>query len=112
MAVSLGWHIVIAAFRVAFPAMIFVAHRRGLRGDPAGLVLAQRWAKVSGVLFAPGAVSGTILSFELGLLWPGQIGPFGVVIGPAYALEGLFSFTVEIFLGIYLYRWNRRTPPP
>src|SRR3546814_12043249 len=74
MAVSLGWHIVIAAFGVAFPAMIFVAHRRGLRDDPAGLVLAQRWAKVSGVLFALGAVSGTILSFELGLLWPGMMG--------------------------------------
>ncbi len=110
MAVSLGWHILIAAFGVAFPAIIFVAHRRGLRGQPAGLVLAQRWAKVSGVLFALGAVSGTILSFELGLLWPGMMGRFGDVIGPAFAFEGLFFFTEAIFLGIYLYGWNRLPP--
>ena len=110
MAVSLGWHIIIAAFGVAFPAIIFVAHRRGLRGDPAGLVLAQRWAKVSGVLFAMGAVSGTILSFELGLLWPGMMGRFGDVIGPAFAWEGLAFFTEAIFLGIYLYGWNRLPP--
>ena len=110
MAISLGWHIIIAAFGVAFPAMIFVAHRRGLKGDPAGLVLAQRWAKVSGVLFALGAVSGTILSFELGLLWPGMMGAFGDVIGPAFAFEGLFFFTEAIFLGIYLYGWNRLPP--
>ena len=110
MAISLGWHILIAAFGVGFPAMIFVAHRRGLRGDPAGLVLAQRWAKVSGVLFALGAVSGTILSFELGLLWPGMMGEFGDVIGPAFAWEGLAFFTEAIFLGIYLYGWNRLPP--
>jgi cytochrome bd ubiquinol oxidase subunit I len=110
MAVSLGWHILIAAFGVAFPAIIFVAHRRGLRGDPAGLVLAQRWAKVSGVLFALGAVSGTILSFELGLLWPGMMGTFGDVIGPAFAWEGLAFFTEAIFLGIYLYGFNRLAP--
>src|ERR1700716_4363231 len=89
MAFSLGWHIVIAAFGVAFPAIIFVVHRRGLRGDPDALVLAKRWAKVSGVLFALGAVSGTILSFELGLLWPGLMGRFGDVIGVPFALEGL-----------------------
>jgi cytochrome d ubiquinol oxidase subunit I len=110
MAVSLGWHIVIAAFGVAFPAIIFVVHRRGLRGDEPGLVLAQRWAKVSGVLFALGAVSGTILSFELGLLWPEMMGAFGDVIGPAFAIEGLAFFTEAIFLGIYLYGWNRLPP--
>ena len=110
MAVSLGWHIIIATFGVAFPAIIFVAHRRGLRGNPAGFVLAQRWAKVSGVLFALGAVSGTILSFELGLLWPGMMGSFGDVIGPAFAWEGLAFFTEAIFLGIYLYGWNRLPP--
>jgi cytochrome bd ubiquinol oxidase subunit I len=110
MAVSLGWHIVIAAFGVAFPAMIFVVHRRGLRGRPEGLVLARRWAKVSGVLFAMGAVSGTILSFELGLLWPGMMGRFGDVVGPTFAVEGLAFFTEAIFLGIYLYGWDRLPP--
>ncbi len=69
MALSLGWHIVLACFGVAFPAMIFVMHLRGIRReDPVALGLARRWAKVSAVLFAIGAVSGTVLSFEMGLL--------------------------------------------
>jgi cytochrome d ubiquinol oxidase subunit I len=69
MAVSLGWHIILACFGVAFPTMIFVMHRRGIvRDDPDALRLARRWAKVSAVLFAIGAVSGTVLSFEMGLL--------------------------------------------
>lgn len=107
MAVSLGWHIVLAAFGVAFPAMIFVLHRRGLRGDDDALKLAKRWSKVAGVLFAIGAVSGTILSFEMGMLWPGLMGPYGDVIGLPFALEGISFFTEAIFLGIYLYGWNR-----
>jgi cytochrome d ubiquinol oxidase subunit I len=107
MALSLGWHIVLAAFGVAFPLMIFVLHRRGLRGDEAALRLAKRWSKVAGVLFAIGAVSGTILSFEMGMLWPGLMGPFGDVIGLPFALEGISFFTEAIFLGIYLYGWNR-----
>lgn len=110
MAFSLGWHIVIAAFGVALPAMIFVLHRRGIRGDDDALVLARRWAKVSGVLFALGAVSGTILSFELGLLWPGLMGRFGDVIGLPFALEGLAFFVEAIFMGIYLYGWDRLPP--
>jgi cytochrome d ubiquinol oxidase subunit I len=88
MAVLLGWHIVLAAFGVAFPLMIFVLHRHGLRGDADALRLAKRWSKVAGVLFANGAVSGTILSFEMGMLWPGLMGPFGDVIGLPFALEG------------------------
>ncbi len=107
MALSLGWHIVLAAFGVAFPLMILVLHRRGLRGDAAALKLAKRWSKVAGVLFAIGAVSGTILSFEMGMLWPGLMGPFGDVIGLPFALEGISFFTEAIFLGIYLYGWNR-----
>ncbi|MCU1372905.1 MAG: ythA 2 [Actinomycetia bacterium] len=110
MAFSLGWHIVIAAFGVAFPAMIFVVHRRGIRGDADALVLAKRWSKVAGVLFALGAVSGTILSFELGLLWPGLMGRFGDVIGLPFALEGIAFFVEAIFLGIYLYGWGRLPP--
>jgi len=107
MALSLGWHIILACFGMAFPAMIFVVHRRGLRGDDAALELAKRWSKVAGVLFAIGAVSGTILSFELGLLWPGLMRTYGDVVGLAFALEGISFFTEAIFLGIYVYGWGR-----
>ena len=107
MALSLGWHIVLASFGVAFPAIIFAMHVRGIRGDADALVLAKRWSKVAGVLFAVGAVSGTILSFEMGMLWPGLMGPFGDVIGLPFALEGVAFFLEAIFLGIYLYGWGR-----
>src|SRR3954462_13753668 len=108
MALSLGWHIVLASFGVAFPTMIFVVHRRGIvRNDPVALDLARRWAKVSAVLFAIGAVSGTVLSFEMGLLWPGLMGRFGDVLGLLFAFEGLSFFIEAIFLGIYLYGWGR-----
>ena len=108
MALSLGWHIVLACFGVAFPAMIFVMHLRGIRReDPVALGLARRWAKVSAVLFAIGAVSGTVLSFEMGLLWPGLMGTYGDVLGLPFAFEGLAFFLEAIFLGIYLYGWGR-----
>jgi cytochrome d ubiquinol oxidase subunit I len=111
MALSLGWHIILACFGVAFPTMIFVVHRRGLvRGDPVALGLARRWAKVSAVLFAIGAVSGTVLSFEMGLLWPGLMGRFGDVLGLPFAFEGISFFVEAIFLGIYLYGWDRLPP--
>ena len=108
MALSLGWHIILACFGVAFPAMIFVMHLRGIRrDDPVALELARRWAKVSAVLFAIGAVSGTVLSFEMGLLWPGLMGTYGDVLGLPFAFEGLAFFVEAIFLGIYLYGWGR-----
>lgn len=111
MALSLGWHIVLACFGVAFPTMIFVVHRRGIvHGDPLALELARRWAKVSAVLFAIGAVSGTVLSFEMGLLWPGLMGTYGDVLGLPFAVEGLSFFIEAIFLGIYLYGWGRMPP--
>lgn len=111
MAVSLGWHIVLACFGVAFPAMIYAVHRRGIvRDDPVAIGLAKRWAKVSAVLFAIGAVSGTVLSFEMGLLWPGLMGRFGDVLGLGFAFEGLSFFVEAIFLGIYLYGWDRMAP--
>lgn len=111
MATSLGFHIVLACFGVAFPTMIFLMHRRGVvRPDPTAVLLARRWAKVSGVLFAIGAVSGTVLSFEMGLLWPGLMGRFGDVLGLPFALEGLSFFVEAIFLGIYLYGWDRMAP--
>lgn len=111
MAFSLGWHIVLACFGVALPAMIFVLHWRGIHRDDAdALILAQRWAKVSAVLFAIGAASGTVLSFEMGLLWPGLMGRFGDVLGLPFAFEGLAFFVEAIFLGIYLYGWGRMAP--
>jgi len=111
MALSLGFHIVLSCLGVAFPALIFVAHRRGLRSnDPIALSLARRWSKVAAVLFAVGAVSGTILSFEMGLLWPGLMSQYGDVIGLPFALEGIAFFVEAIFIGIYLYGWERLPP--
>jgi cytochrome d ubiquinol oxidase subunit I len=110
MALSLGWHIVIACFGVGFPVLILFAEWLGLRGDEMYLALAKRWARAAGVLFAIGAVSGTILSFEMGILWPGLIGTYGSVIGLPFALEGIAFFIEAIFLGIYLYGWGHLSP--
>jgi cytochrome d ubiquinol oxidase subunit I len=108
MTISLGSHIVLACFGVAFPAIIWVVHRRGVRdADPVALGLAERWSKVAAVLFAVGAVSGTILSFEMGLLWPRFMRVYGSVIGLPFALEGIAFFVEAIFIGIYLYGWRR-----
>src|SRR5438034_10209089 len=111
MAVSLGWHIIVACLGVGFPALVLIAEWRAHRtGDPAYELLARRWAKALGVLFAVGAVSGTILSFEMGILWPGLMSTFGQVIGLPFALEGFAFFIEAIFLGIYLYAWDRLPP--
>jgi cytochrome bd ubiquinol oxidase subunit I len=111
MALSLGWHIILACLGVGMPALTVFAHWRGLRTGNEDLTrLAHRWAKAMGVLFAVGAVSGTILSFELGLLWPGLMGTYGQVIGLPFALEGFAFFIEAIFLGIYLYGWDRLPP--
>jgi cytochrome bd ubiquinol oxidase subunit I len=88
------------------PAFIYAVQRTGLHRHPTGLTLARRWSKVAGVLLAVGAVSGTALSFEMGLLWPGLMRPFGSVIGLPFAFEGIFFFLEAIFLGIYLYGWR------
>ncbi|NYH80517.1 cytochrome d ubiquinol oxidase subunit I [Actinopolyspora biskrensis] len=111
MALSLGWHIVIACFGVGMPAITVFAEWRGNRtGDEVYRLLAQRWAKAMGVLFAVGAVSGTILSFEMGVLWPGMMDTYGQVIGLPFTLEGFAFFIEAIFLGIYLYAWDRLSP--
>ena len=111
MALSLGWHIILACFGVGMPAITLIAEWRGHRtGDVAYRLLARRWAKAMGVLFAVGAVSGTILSFEMGLLWPGLMGTYGQVIGLPFSLEGIAFFIEAIFLGIYLYAWDRMPP--
>jgi cytochrome d ubiquinol oxidase subunit I len=111
MALSLGWHIVIACLGVGMPAVTLLAEWRGMRtGDPVYRRLAHAWARAMGVLFAVGAVSGTILSFEMGLLWPSFMGTFGDVIGIPFAMEGIAFFIEAIFLGIYLYGWDRLSP--
>jgi len=111
MAVSLGWHMIIACFGVAFPSFMLFTEWRFLRtGDELYRTIARRWSKAMGVLFAVGAVSGTILSFEFGILWPEFMGHFGDVFGIPFALEGFAFFIEAIFLAIYLYGWNRLKP--
>ncbi|MEV4443090.1 cytochrome ubiquinol oxidase subunit I [Streptomyces sp. NPDC049577] len=108
MGFSLAWHIVVACLGVGMPLLTLIAEWLGLRtGDASYRLLARRWARAMGVLFAVGAVSGTILSFELGLLWPGFMGRYGQVIGLPFAMEGIAFFIEAIFLGIYLYAWDR-----
>src|ERR1700716_490174 len=111
MAISLGFHIIFAEIGVAIPVMMVLAEWRWRRpGDATYLQLAKRWAKGTAILFAVGAVSGTVLSFELGLLWPAFIGRAGARIGMPFSLGGFAFFTEAIFLGIYLYGWNRVPP--
>jgi cytochrome d ubiquinol oxidase subunit I len=111
MAVSLGWHIVIACLGVGFPSLIvFTEWRARRRKDKVMLALARRWSRALGVLFPVGAVSGTILSFEFGILWPGLMGTFGGVFGVPFALEAFAFFIEAIFIGIYAYGWNRLRP--
>jgi cytochrome d ubiquinol oxidase subunit I len=108
MAMSLAFHIIFAAIGIAMPALMVIAERRWqTTGDPVYLDLAKRWAKGTAILFAVGAVSGTVLSFELGLLWPGFMAYAGPIIGMPFSLEGFAFFTEAIFLGVYLYGWNR-----
>jgi cytochrome d ubiquinol oxidase subunit I len=111
MALSLGWHIVIACLGIGMPMLVLIAEHRAIRtGDELLRALALRWSRVLAVLFAIGAVSGTILSFELGILWPGLMGRFGDVIGLPFAIEGLAFFVEAIFVGIYQYGWDRLSP--
>lgn len=108
MGLSLAFHIVFAAVGVALPLLMVLADALWIRTrDPDYLELSKRLAKGTGILFAVGAVSGTVLSFELGLLWPTFMGTFGPVIGLPFALEGFAFFTEAIFLGIYLYGRGR-----
>ncbi len=111
MAMSLGFHIIFAAVGIAMPLLMVIAEGMWLRTrDDVYLTLAKRWAKGTAILFAVGAVSGTVLSFELGLLWPGFMEYAGAIIGMPFSLEGFAFFTEAIFLGIYLYGWNRVRP--
>src|SRR5713226_816603 len=111
MAVSLAFHIVFAMVGIAMPVLMVVAERRWhVTGQDVYLELARRWAKGTAILFAVGAVSGTVLSFELGLLWPQFMKVAGPIIGMPFSLEGFAFFTEAIFLGIYLYGWDKLAP--
>ncbi len=111
MGTSLAFHIVFAALGVGVPFLAFTAEGIGyLRNDKTWYILARRWGKAFGVLYAIGAVSGTILSFELGLLWPTFMKFSGSIIGFPFALEAFAFFMEAIFLGIYIYGWDRLPP--
>jgi cytochrome d ubiquinol oxidase subunit I len=111
MAFTLGFHIILASLGVGLPALILMANYLGLkRKDADALGLAQRWSKVAAVTFVIGAITGTVLSFEMGLLWPEFMRRFGDVFGLPFALEGIFFFTEAIFIAIYIYGWKRLSP--
>jgi cytochrome d ubiquinol oxidase subunit I len=111
MGMSLGFHIIFAAVGIGMPVLMTIAEALYLRtGRPVYLELAKRWARGSAILFAVGAVSGTVLSFELGLLWPSFMEKAGAIIGMPFSLEGFAFFTEAIFLGVFLAGWNRLPP--
>ncbi len=108
MGMSLAFHIIFAVIGIGLPALMVIAEYRWRRtGDAVYLELAKRWSRGAAILFAVGAVSGTVLSFELGLLWPEFMKQAGPIIGMPFSLEGFAFFTEAIFLGIYLYGWDR-----
>jgi cytochrome bd ubiquinol oxidase subunit I len=107
-ALSFAVHIPLVCFGIAFPAFVLYLEWLYMRsGDGVYLRLARRWTKVMTALFAAGVVTGTILSFEMGLLWPNFTGTFGGVFGLGFAIEGFSFFTEAIFIGVYVYGWNR-----
>ena len=108
MGMSLAFHIIFAVVGIGMPMLMVVAERRWLAtGDQMYLELAKRWSKGTAIMFAVGAVSGTVLSFELGLLWPTFMEFAGPIFGMPFSLEGFAFFVESIFLGIYLYGWDR-----
>jgi cytochrome bd ubiquinol oxidase subunit I len=110
-ALSFAAHIPLVCFGIAFPAMVLFVEWRYLRtGDNLYLTLARRWSKILVALFAIGVITGTILSFEMGLLWPNFMATFGSVFGLGFAIEGFSFFMEAIFIGIYVYGWGRLSP--
>ncbi|HEX5012410.1 MAG TPA: cytochrome ubiquinol oxidase subunit I [Planctomycetota bacterium] len=111
MAFTLAVHSVLVPHGVSWAFMALVAHARGLRhGDADALRLARHWSKCMAVTFAVGAVTGTVLTFEFGLLWPHFMHRFGPAFGIPFAIEGLFFFTEAIFIAIYIYGWKGLPP--
>ncbi|HKD34062.1 MAG TPA: cytochrome ubiquinol oxidase subunit I [Gaiellaceae bacterium] len=110
-AMSFAVHIPLVAFAISFPALVLFTEWLGLRtGDPLYLTLARRWSRVMVALFAVGVITGTVLSFEMGLLWPAFMAEFGSVFGLGFAIEGFSFFMEAIFIGIYVYGWGRLSP--
>ena len=108
MAATLGFHIILACLGIALPSVVLLAEFIGLRqGNKTALQLARRWSQAMGLLLAVGAVTGTVLSFEMGLLWPGLMRQYGSVLGFPFGVEGIFFFLEAIFAGIYLWGWRR-----
>ncbi|HWN64004.1 MAG TPA: cytochrome ubiquinol oxidase subunit I, partial [Streptosporangiaceae bacterium] len=108
MATTLGFHIILASLGIALPTIVLLAEFTGLRRrDEVAMTLARRWSQAMGVLVAVGAVTGTVLSFEMGLLWPGLMRQYGAVLGFPFGVEGIFFFLEAIFTAIYLYGWRR-----
>jgi cytochrome bd ubiquinol oxidase subunit I len=111
MAFTLGFHIILACLGVGFPLVMLIANYIGLKkNDEVALLLARRWSKVVAITFAVGAVTGTVLSFEFGLLWPEFTGRFGKVFGILFGIEGIFFFLEAIFVAIYIFGWKRLSP--
>ncbi len=110
-ALSFAAHIPLVCFGIAFPAMVLFAEWLHMRtGDPLYRTLARRWSRIVLALFAVGVITGTILSFEMGLLWPNFTATFGSVFGLGFAIEGFSFFMEAIFIGIYAYGWDRLSP--
>src|SRR6476619_1216783 len=111
MAFTLAFHIVLVPLGVSWAFFTLIANYKAIKhGDESALRLAQRWSKFMAVTFAVGAVTGTVLSFEFGLLWPHFMSQWGPAFGIPFALEGLFFFTEAIFVAIYIYGWRRLKP--
>ena len=111
MAFTLATHVLLVPLGVALPSLTLLMEGIGLaRQDTVALKIARRWSVVMAVQFAVGAVTGTILSFEFGLLWPRLMARFGAAMGIGFAIEGLAFFLEAIFIGIYLYGWERLQP--
>ena len=110
-ALSFAVHIPLVCFGIALPAIVLFVESRYLRtGDELYRTLARRWTRIMAALFAVGVITGTILSFEMGMLWPGFMSRFGSVFGLGFAIEGFSFFLEAIFIGVYVYGWDRLSP--
>src|SRR6478752_5753727 len=111
MAFTLAFHIILVPLGVSWAAIALIANYRGIKhDDEAALQLARRWSKYMAVTFAVGAVTGTVLTFEFGLLWPRFMGQWGEAFGVPFAFEGIFFFTEAIFISLYIFGWRRMKP--
>ena len=111
MAFTLAFHIILVPLGVSWSVMTLIANYRGIKhGDQEAMLLAQRWSKYMAVTFAVGAVTGTVLSFEFGLLWPKFMGQWGAAFGVPFAFEGIFFFAEAVFISIYIFGWRRLKP--